>query len=177
MKFLPEDSVSILERVREGALLVAAETIDNMLCPEELAGDTPIEKAFYAALCSYYEFGKHEYTDVVHIQADLHESWFTESPCFSILVRPQFPVGKYRVDFQIMAYCHPKGWRRLFVECDGHNFHERTKKQAAHDRSKDRALQMTGATVFRFTGSEIWNDPIGCADQVNSWAMSAWCRT
>ena len=60
---------------------------------------------------------------------------------------------------------------RLAVECDGHDFHERTKEQAARDRSRDRELQDAGVTIYRFTGSEIHNDPIGCA-----WRAIQWCE-
>jgi very-short-patch-repair endonuclease len=49
------------------------------------------------------------------------------------------------------------------VECDGHDFHERTKEQAASDKARDRALQALGMRVLRFTGSEIWSDPLVCA--------------
>lgn len=63
-----------------------------------------------------------------------------------------------------------EGWRRLIVECDGHEFHERTKEQAAKDRSRDRASTLAGMEVFRFTGSELWRDPYGCAGQVIEWA-------
>ena len=48
------------------------------------------------------------------------------------------------------------------IYCDGHNFHERTKEQAARDRSIDRKLQQMGWHVFRFTGSEIYNSLNKC---------------
>tara|TARA_R110000824_G_scaffold400794_1_gene609362 strand:+ start:716 stop:1204 length:489 start_codon:yes stop_codon:yes gene_type:complete len=63
---------------------------------------------------------------------------------------PQMPLGKYRVDFGLMS---TRG--NFVIECDGHDFHERTKKQAARDRSRDRWMTAAGYTVFRFTGSEI----------------------
>lgn len=79
---------------------------------------------------------------------------------------PQVPIGEWRVDFLLGA------WREsneppvfLAIECDGHDFHERTKDQAARDRSRDRALLSRGFQVMRFTGSEIWSDPIACAEQ------------
>lgn len=55
---------------------------------------------------------------------------------------------------------------KLVVECDGHEFHERTKDQAKRDRSRDRTMMLGGLDVFRFTGSEIWADPCACAGQV-----------
>ncbi len=54
------------------------------------------------------------------------------------------------------------------VECDGHEFHERTKEQAKKDRSRDRAFQAAGIPVFRFTGSEIYADPQECAREVTN---------
>lgn len=91
-----------------------------------------------------------------------------------IIVTPQFRVARHRIDF-LVEY---QGWMRkpgtaerelvkesLLVECDGHDFHERTKEQAARDRARDRELQSAGYMVFRFTGAEIWRDPVGCAVQ------------
>ena len=57
------------------------------------------------------------------------------------------------------------GFGGVVVECDGHNFHERTKEQAARDRRRDREIQERGFKVARFTGAEIWADPFGCAAQ------------
>jgi len=52
----------------------------------------------------------------------------------------------------------------LAVECDGHEFHERTKQQAAYDRARDRELLIKRALVtVRFTGSEIHRDANQCA--------------
>lgn len=53
-------------------------------------------------------------------------------------------------------------WVSLVVECDGHDFHEKTKEQAKRDKSRDRDLQAAGITVLRFTGSEIYNDINQC---------------
>jgi very-short-patch-repair endonuclease len=71
---------------------------------------------------------------------------------------PEFPIGKYRADFAFIGYAG-----RLALECDGHDFHERTKEQAAHDRKRDRWMLSQGWTVLRFTGSEIHKSPRGCA--------------
>ena len=84
-----------------------------------------------------------------------------------ILVVPQFPMGRKRIDFAVSIYdplditMPSRGRAVVFVECDGHAYHERTKEQAARDRSRDRQLQRT-APVMRFTGSEIWNDAEQC---------------
>ncbi len=58
--------------------------------------------------------------------------------------------------------------KSVLVECDGHDFHERTKDQAKHDRMKDRFLQANGYNILRFTGSELWSDPYKCAKEIYS---------
>ncbi len=75
---------------------------------------------------------------------------------------PQWACGPYRADF----YLESDMGKALIVECDGHEFHERTKEQAAHDRKRDRWFLEHGHTVVRFTGSEIYRDPFGCAEQL-----------
>jgi hypothetical protein len=91
----------------------------------------------------------------------------------------QIQLPTWRVDFLVHAPLTTTGdggkitsesWRQLIVECDGHDFHERTKEQAARDRARDRQAQIDGYTIMRFTGSEIWRDPWACAKQVMDWA-------
>ena len=53
----------------------------------------------------------------------------------------------------------------LVVEVDGHEFHERTKLQAARDRQRDRAMIAEGFRVVRFTGQEVYR-AAECADEV-----------
>jgi very-short-patch-repair endonuclease len=76
----------------------------------------------------------------------------------------EMPVDGYRVDFAIVGGCLNE-WE-VAVECDGHNFHERTADQAKHDRRRDRYLQAKGWRVMRFTGSEIVRDVRGCVDEL-----------
>lgn len=71
----------------------------------------------------------------------------------------QHPVGRYRLDFACVD-------QQLAIEADGHDFHERTKEQARHDKSRDRELQLLGWQVVRFTGSEIHENALHCAHQV-----------
>ena len=82
-----------------------------------------------------------------------------------VKVRPQAKIGPYRVDFLISC-----GDIRMIVECDGHDFHEKTKEQAAKDKKRDRWFQSNGFKVMRFTGSELWRDPWACADEIIDWA-------
>lgn len=65
----------------------------------------------------------------------------------------QFKIGKYTADFFIHNFDKSI---KIIIECDGHEFHEKTKEQAQHDKKRDRFLQEQGYRVYRFTGSEIY---------------------
>lgn len=83
-----------------------------------------------------------------------------------IMIYTQAPVGGYRIDIFIVSTFFDGGKFspiKIAVECDGHDFHERTKAQAAKDKARDRELQANGIHVLRFTGSEIWKTPNKCA--------------
>ena len=54
----------------------------------------------------------------------------------------------------------------LVVEVDGHEFHERTRFQAARDRQRDRAMIAEGFRVIRFTGQEVYRAAEACAQEV-----------
>lgn len=88
-----------------------------------------------------------------------------------LIIYPQRKILKYRVDFQITAFIENYATRELekrsaIIECDGHDFHEKTKDQAKRDKKRDRQLQSEGHKVFRFTGSEIWTDVFACVEEV-----------
>lgn len=73
----------------------------------------------------------------------------------------------YRVDFLLVFSMQETGFTKKFVvECDGHDYHERTKEQATRDKERDRRLMDAGYYVIRFSGSEIFKDPYKCARQV-----------
>jgi very-short-patch-repair endonuclease len=75
--------------------------------------------------------------------------------------------GRYRLDFLLVA--KPKTVAKpifIAIECDGHDFHEKTKEQAQRDRERDRALQAAGYLVFRYTGREIYQNATACTDEI-----------
>lgn len=67
-------------------------------------------------------------------------------------------LNGYRVDFLLRV-----ADRRVVVECDGHEFHERTASQAERDRSRDRAFVAAQIACLRFTGRELNRDADRCA--------------
>lgn len=80
-----------------------------------------------------------------------------------LFLEPQAEIGNYRVDFLLGASQHAGDLLKcVAIECDGHDWHERTKEQAARDKSRDRYLSSQVGRVLRFTGSEIYRSPDQC---------------
>jgi very-short-patch-repair endonuclease len=133
--------------------------------------ESPIEQLMLMALyLSDLHYGRN--SDVWG-HSIAHSSNFIRQHCENtkhkcgVFIYPQMPVLEYRVDFLIGAMTAPDAvphW--VVVECDGHDYHERTAAQAEHDRARDRAMTAAGYRVFRFTGREIWRNPQACADEV-----------
>jgi very-short-patch-repair endonuclease len=74
--------------------------------------------------------------------------------------------NEYRVDFYIEKPKSDGETIKLIIECDGHEFHERTKEQAMRDKKRDRELIKCGYKVIHFTGSEIYKDAFYCVNEV-----------
>jgi len=122
---------------------------ENKIGPTE----SPIESAFLDAFCKLAV--SHGY--VVKRMSGA-KAWV-------ITVEPQRWFSLYRVDF-LISYAFFGRKIEIAVECDGHEFHERTKEQAARDKKRDRDLQSIDVKVFRFSGSEIAACAQACAGDV-----------
>lgn len=116
----------------------------NLITKDQFKKQTPIEKIMNLALwCEFFDM----------------LPWATE-------IEQQKQLGDYRVDF-LLTTMNIEGKKvSIVIECDGHDFHEKTKEQASRDKKRDRELQKMGYPVFRFSGSDIWNKPIYCATEV-----------
>lgn len=73
----------------------------------------------------------------------------------------QKEIEKYRADFVIF---HNKNY---VIEIDGHDYHS-SKQQRQHDYERERVFQKLNYQVIRFTGSEIYNDPKKCINEIFS---------
>ena len=132
---------------------------------QEALCESPIEAQMMWALA---------FTGMVNGEVSMpdHGWWFYRGPGFVGHVYPQHAIkaagSLYRLDFLIMVARDLESgpFGDIAVECDGHDFHERTKEQAKRDRKRDRDLQAMGLRVLRFTGSEIFRDAAGCAESV-----------
>ena len=82
---------------------------------------------------------------------------------------------KYIADFHIPVYYKNQGYIYFIIECDGHNFHQKTKKQVEYDNERQRDLQELGYEIIRFSGTEIYNKPANCASKIKDIILSK-CR-
>lgn len=80
--------------------------------------------------------------------------------------------NKYRVDFLIPVYYTNQEGIVFVIECDGHEFHQKTKKQVEQDNKRQRDLQEEGYEVIRFSGTEIYHKPYQCAVTVKNIILS-----
>lgn len=91
-----------------------------------------------------------------------------------VTIVPQARVENYRVDFAVQVGMWAGDaplW--IAIECDGHDFHERTKEQVARDRERDRIMISLGWPVFHFTGSEIFRAAPNLLDPLNKYVKKA----
>ncbi len=126
--------------------------------------ESPIEEMFLAAMLATADRLK-PLTEAHFLCCDLKFGGDRPAPFNAAFVYLQTEVGPYRADFFIDDLCGtPRKY--LAVELDGHDFHERTKEQAGRDKRRDRYFAAAGIKVLRFTGSEIFADPVACAEEV-----------
>ena len=79
---------------------------------------------------------------------------------------------KYRLDFYFIVKYKNQETKYYGIECDGYEFHQKTKKQVQYDNQRQRDLQNEGIEIIRFSGSEIWKNPIKCAIEVKNIILS-----
>ncbi len=106
---------------------------------------------------------------------DLLDYYAEQIQPFSIYFATQEQIGRYRVDFLFICFMADKSKKYLVVECDGHDFHEKTKEQARRDKARDRFFVSNGYAVLRFTGSEIYHNSRGCAKEVSD-LLDGWMK-
>lgn len=131
---------------------------------------SPIEEMMFEVLKERASFDAHE--DPPTAAKSAHRRGVLETLGFaSRLVLLEFsggwsmfrelPIGRFRADFAFVSFAG-----LVAVECDGHNFHDRTPEQAEHDRSRDRFLAKNGWRTLRFTGREIVRDAVECVGEI-----------
>ena len=84
-----------------------------------------------------------------------------------VLFVPQLVINGYVVDFLgVLVVDEKPSTGVVAIECDGHEWHERTQQQASYDRARDRQLLRLSIPTIRFTGSDINRDAVECAAEI-----------
>lgn len=108
--------------------------------------ESPIEQLMFLALEDLFK----------------HFDLFCDGFIFNLEVQKEIAFGsaKYRADIYLSIGDERRRMNHNFIiECDGHEFHEKTKKQVRKDRRRERHLMQLGYRVIRFSGSEIFENP------------------
>lgn len=79
---------------------------------------------------------------------------------------------KYRLDFYFIVNYKNQEVKYFGIECDGYEFHQKTKEQVEYDNQRQRDLQNEGIEIIRFSGSEIRKNPEKCAEEVKKIILS-----
>jgi len=99
-----------------------------------------------------------------------------EGKLHGVVVEPQTPIGNYRVDFLVSYYYKGEPAAVTVVECDGHDYHDKTREQAERDKKRDREITKAGYPVFRFTGRELHRDPREAAQEVLDFLFAGYSK-
>lgn len=120
--------------------------------------ESPIEVALGVSLLIAWRLQGESYALMcpLGLWIDNYDPTAPYAKSYGAVLVPQFVRNNARHDFAIF---HPLLTFPIIIECDGHEFHERTKQQAKKDRSRDRSVQSRGSAILRFTGSEIYASP------------------
>lgn len=135
--------------------------ITNFYIPEECK--SPIEQLFYYAY-SIVDF----------------DNEGNDYPSFFLMPQEEIQTqgGRYYADFVFDSnYLKedgnvPEHPLKLVIECDGHEFHEKTKEQVRRGNERDYNLKVAGYDILHFSGSQIHNEPIECAKKVYEYIKS-----
>jgi very-short-patch-repair endonuclease len=140
LRLLPDRNKAehVIERAHRTHMADHQSSILVTISPQVQIGDYRVD------ILLEYEFLQREFPDEAKIVASNNGAWTS---------RPEQAPSR-------------RTGAKFVVECDGHEFHEKTKEQAAQDKRRDRTLQSLGFKVFRFTGMEINNDVLSCAEEV-----------
>jgi len=75
----------------------------------------------------------------------IERALWSDARAIGIVLYPQYPVGRYFVDFANPA-------ARVAIECDGAAYHADEER----DQRRQAAIEALGWTVYRFTGRECY---------------------
>lgn len=131
--------------------------------------ESPIEHILYCSLNAVRIF------NFITI-GDLHYSYSGSGEEISqgLYILPQKKIGKFRCDFLIEYHNHInidneeelKKIKKVIVECDSQEWHERDEKERRYEKARDRYFVKEGYKVFHYTGTEILKNSIKIAGEI-----------
>lgn len=71
--------------------------------------------------------------------------------------------GAARIDLALV-----RNDKRIAIEVDGHEFHERSRDLVIRDNRRQTALSAQGWQVLRVSGSQLWREPIRTVDEIEA---------
>lgn len=128
--------------------------------------ESPIEQILHVAIQTLAKIAEVQTSYGIE-PVKVGEYWYP----LGLSTHPQYHFDPYRVDF-LFNYNDYQieekkiSERYLVVECDGHNWHERTEKERRYEKRRDRFLASKGLTVFHYTGSEVVSEPFRVAAEI-----------
>ncbi len=134
---------------------------------KEMTGDKEMEN-FESFFYKKIELGL--YTELDYYEFEYHrnvvDNFIWNS--YHLTLQAGFPDYKTngkstRVD--ILIWCPGNENIKLIVECDGFKYHN-SKEIFERDRKRDRLLKSKGYQVIRFSGAEIYRDPVGVSEEL-----------
>ncbi|HGF5084589.1 TPA: endonuclease domain-containing protein [Vibrio parahaemolyticus] len=132
------------------------------------------EDLYQSFKCQYPQYGGREFLKVLEESGKLTEQELMGFRVYIILYRdmmcnavhfiPQAKLPDTKVDgkgirVDGLLWIPSKPDFKVIVECDGYKYHG-NKASFINDRKRDRVLKRNGYTVLRYSGSEIWSQPV-----------------
>jgi very-short-patch-repair endonuclease len=134
---------------------------------QDLDISSPIEQVLYAAMRLVARVNEIDTSDPDQVDGELY--------VVGLDITPQQKIDKYRVDFLVTYYRFPRRdkdgkrqqeIRKVVVECDSQQWHERTERERRYEKARDRHLSINEYKVFHYTGAEILQDAFLIAAEV-----------
>ena len=149
------DKLNNINEAKNAINIFHATGLDESYC------NSPIEKILnFAVDIRFLEIGRKEFFGMY--------IWLTPQKEILIKGKKYFADFYFGIDEYDIEDVVPELNRdfKLVIECDGHEYHHSTKQQVNKDYERETALKLAGYDVLRFTGSQIYCDPYGCADTI-----------
>lgn len=150
----------------------ALETIEGLAISEFEKGsklcESPIERSMLAALITG------DWGDIGALPPRVHDAGRAASemlPKSPVVIVPQLAFVRFRLDFGLVIV-KDRRLQMVAVECDGKEFHQDANKEAM----RVAYLNSWNIPVFKFTGSDLFDNAINSADRVIAGIHDWWLK-